>query len=101
MSELINVANSVGQTIAFTKMLFWFCIASSFCLSGGFIITKTKKETAKNAYYVGGTSISLALCIALISYQYFARVRQVKGKGAFQALNAATGGFVKVNYNFG
>ena len=101
MSELINVANSVGQTIAFTKMLFWFCIASSFCLSGGFIITKSKKETAKNAYYVGGTSISLALCIALISYQYFSRVKQVKGMGAFQTLNTATGGFIKVKYNLG
>ena len=101
MSQLINAANAVGQTIAFTRMLFAFCVASSFCLSGGFIISKSTKDTAKNTFYVGGSSISLALCIALIAYLYFARTRQVRGMGALQTLNTATGGLVKIRYDFG
>lgn len=99
MSELINAANAVGQTIAFTRMLFTFCLACSFCSVGGFIIKKSKKENAKNAYYVGGMVISIASCAALVSYLIFARTREVRGMGAAKALNAATGGLIKISWS--
>lgn len=99
MSNFITVANTVGQTIAFTRMLFTFCIACSFCSVGGFIIKKSKKENAKNAYYVGGMVISLASCAALVSYLVFARTRDVRGMGSLKALNTATGGRVRIGWS--
>ena len=85
MDNLINTTNSIGKSIAFTKMIMGFCFACCICSVGGLFLTN-KNERRKNVA-PAATLFSMGLCVAFISYLIYDRASQ-RGMGTVTALNA-------------
>lgn len=91
MSNVIATGNKIGQTIAFTRMLGGFCVASCLCSCAGMIVTD-KTETDKRKKMKSATMLILfAILFAVLSYISYAMTKSIKGVGSLVAANAAIG----------
>jgi D-alanyl-lipoteichoic acid acyltransferase DltB (MBOAT superfamily) len=90
MSNVVATGNKIGQTIAFTRMLGGFCLASCVCSFAGLIMKDEKTDKSKKLRSVM-TLVAVATLIMLLSYFQYTVTKSFKGMGSLVAANAAIG----------